>query len=134
MLIVSQTKGKIWNLEKLTGIMIDLRTKPQKHYVIVADTGNLLKDIATYKKREEAIEAMNELIKTYENRIPDANTVYCLPEEKKPLYGKNNKLLDLDKVKALRKAKWTIKEIAEDMGVEEKTIREAVKQIKAGGA
>lgn len=134
MLIVSQTKGKIWNLEKLTGIMIDLRTKPQKHYVIVADTGNLLKDIATYKKREEAIEAMNELIKTYENRIPDANTVYCLPKEKKPLYGKNNKLLDLDKVKALRKAKWTIKEIAGDMGVEEKTIREAVKQIKAGGA
>lgn len=106
----------------------------QKHYVIVADTGNLLKDIATYKKREEAIEAMNNLIKTYENRIPDANTVYCLPEEKKPLYGKNNKLLDLDKVKALRKAKWTIKEIADDMGVEEKTIREAVKQIKAGGA
>jgi hypothetical protein len=113
--------------------MIDLRTKPQKHYVIVADTGNLLKDIATYKKREEAIEAMNNLIKTYENRIPDANTVYCLPEEKKPLYGKNNKLLDLEKVKALRKAKWTIKEIAGDMGVEEKTIREAVKQIKAGG-
>ena len=110
MLIVSQTKGKIWNLEKL------------------------LKDIATYKKREEAIEAMNNLIKTYENRIPDANTVYCLPEEKKPLYGKNNKLLDLEKVKALRKAKWTIKEIAGDMGVEEKTIREAVKQIKAGGA
>ena len=55
MLIVSQTKGKIWNLEKLTGIMIDLRTKPQKHYVIVADTGNILKDNATYKKKEEAI-------------------------------------------------------------------------------
>lgn len=105
MLIVSQTKGKIWNLEKLTGIMIDLRTKPQKHYVIVADTGNLLKDIATYKKREEAIEAMNNLIKTYENRIPDANTVYCLPEEKKPLYGKNNKTVRFGQSKSIKKSK-----------------------------
>lgn len=133
MLIVSQTKGKIWNMDKLTGIVIDLRTKPQKHYAIVADTGNLLKDIATYKKREEAIEAMNNLVEAYKNRIPDANTVYCMPEEKKQLFGKNNKPLDTDKVKALRKAKWTIKEIAEDMGVEQRIIRQAVKQIGEGG-
>lgn len=43
MLIVSQTKGKIWNLEKLTGIMIDLKNQATETLRYCSRHGKLIK-------------------------------------------------------------------------------------------
>ena len=78
------------------------------------------------KYREFNIEAtMDEILALF--AVPDSDDTDPEDTDQKPT-PHNHKELDMGKVKALRRAGWTLKDIAEEMDVSPTTISNKLKQ------
>lgn len=94
------------------------------------DDARFLVDRKAARLNPEFEAAIQEMVSQDPPPVPQEDAAKIAAETTKSTEGKQRKLLDMGKVVALRNAGWSMKKIADEMGVSEGTIWNNLKKLE----